>query len=61
MPAIFPSAKKNGLGPGALRAGAFGAGNQRERERPVRGAGGGELFVETGHAEVIAVAAGLSN
>jgi hypothetical protein len=35
-----------------LRAGAFGAGNECERERLVRGRG--KLFVEAGHAKVLA-------
>jgi hypothetical protein len=48
----FSPRKKNGLGPGALRTGAFGAGDERERERLIRS--GGKLFVEAGHAKVLA-------
>src|ERR1035438_938036 len=43
--------KKNGLGTAALRTGAFGAGNERERERSDRCSG--KLFVETDHAKVL--------
>ena len=48
----FSVGEKNGLGPGALRAGTFRAGNERERERLIRS--GGKLFVEAGHAQVLA-------
>ena len=52
----FAVREKNGLGPGALRAGALGAGNQRQRERAVRRhhRGGSELLVNIfmpGHAK----------
>lgn len=47
----FSVGEKNGLGPGALRAGTFGAGDERQRERLVRG--GGKFFIKAGHAKVL--------
>ena len=55
----FSVGEENGLGAGALGTGTFGAGNQRERERLVRG--GGELFVDAGHGEVLARRRGRFN
>ena len=47
-----PSWKNKRLGANALRAGAFDAGNQRQRERLVLRQRGGELFIKAGHGNV---------
>jgi hypothetical protein len=47
----FSIGKKKGLGPGSLRARPFGIRNEGERKRLV--GGGGKLFVESDHAEVL--------
>ena len=48
----FAVGKKNRLGPGALRAGTFRAGNERQRERLA--GSGDKVFVKTRHAQVLA-------
>ena len=49
-----PGLPAAGLGPGALRAGTFCAGNNCQRQRSIRRGSGGQMFVETVHMKVLA-------